>query len=220
MTHPLATLPVTALLRVPEAPARILVAMISRGVAPLTPTAEAQRVAQDYGAGFALVAGYSAVEAKNRAADLALTIGASLLLIEDDTLADGETWARALAPSTTGLPVRLATARCRDGSPNTKIHADGSVWYSGTAFVLIPHPVLLRLPSPIFVANEYGIADGELFLRGPSAKGHHSDVHLWHSLRQLDPRPEVEIVGQVACLVHRLNRDTHDLQMAEVVEVV
>lgn len=222
MKHPYGAMPNTVLLRAPDyGPGiRALIVMISRGVGPLVPLAEALTVAHHRGAGFALVSGYPAVEAKNIAAELADGIGAALLLIEDDVLADADTWARALQPLTAPLPVRFATARCRDGSMNTRWHADGTPLYSGTPFIFVPHPVLARLPKPAFVANEYGIADGELFLRGPSAKGHHSDVHLWHELRRLDPRPVIEQVGHVSCLVHRLNRDTHDLQTPEVVEVL
>ncbi len=174
----------------------------------------------EYGAGFALIERYPAVEAKNRAAGLAMELGASLLLVEDDVLADAGTWNRALAPSTQQLPVRFATAKCRNGDDNTRWHADGTPMYSGTPFILIPHPVMLRLALPLFVANEYCIADGELALRGPSAKGHHSDVHLWATLRALDPRPKVELVGHVTCLKHRLNRDTHDLMTPETVEAI
>lgn len=220
MTHPLARLPVTALLRLPTAPNRVLVASISRGLAPRLPAGDAQARAAEHGAGFAMIDGYPAVEAKNRVASLAEEIGASLLLVEDDVLADPETWAKALAPVNGPLPVRFATAACRDGSMNTRWHDDGAPLYSGTPFVLLPHPVLAALPKPVFVANEYGIADGALFLRGPSAKGHGSDVHLWHTLRQLKPRPTVELVGHVVCLKHRLNRDSHDLVTPEVVEVV
>lgn len=213
-------LPVTALVWPPIANARILIAMISRGVGPLEPLADAMREARNANAGFALVAGYPACEAKNRAAELAEGMGASLLLIEDDVLADAATWNKALAPTTGQLPVRFATAKCRNGAENTRWHEDGTPLYSGTPFILIPHPVLLALPKPVFEANEYGIAEGELFLRGPSANGHHSDVHLWAQLRKLDPRPRVEQVGRVACLKHRLNRDTHDLQTPETVEVL
>lgn len=220
MTHPLAVPPLTAVYHLPTAPMRVLVVTLSRGLCPPQTVADAQARAIEHGAGYAQVAGYPAVEGKNRAASLAEEIGASLLLVEDDVLASPETWARALAPVNGPLPVRFATATCRNGEPNTRWHADGTPLYSGTPFVLLPHPVLAALPKPVFVANEYGIADGELFLRGPSAKGHHSDVHLWHELRRLEPRPAVELVGHVACLVHRLNRTTHDLQAVEEVGVL
>lgn len=219
MTHPLAAPHVTTYRTPTTAP--VMVVVITRGVGPLEPVTAAQAQATAHGAGFALVSRFPAVEAKNRAAVVASDQGTALLLVEDDVLADDATWRRMLTGARRDdLPVRYAEARCRNGAPNTRLHADGTPLYSGTPFTLLPLPVLRRLPAPVFVAADYGIADGALFWRGPNRQGHHSDVHLWHTLRQLDPRPAVECVGRVACLAHRLNRETHDLQTPESVEVI
>lgn len=216
----MSALPTTILLQAPEAAFRVLIVVISRGVGPLSPFAGATMAALEHRAGLALVAGYPAVTAKNIAAELAEGLGTALLLVEDDVLAARDIWARTLAPTAGTVPVRFATAVCRDGSPNTRWHADGAPLYSGTPFLLVPHPVLLALPKPVFVAADYGLVDGELVYRGPNDKGHHSDVHFWAQWRRLEPRPAVQQVGHVACLKHRLNRDTHDLATPEHVDVL
>ena len=121
--HPYAKLPTTMVMRMPDAYFRVLIVVISRGVGPLQPIAEAVTVAHLYGAGVALASGYPAVAAKNIAAELAEGVGAALLLIEDDVLADRDTWDHAMRPITGEVPVRFATAACRNGQPNTRWHA-------------------------------------------------------------------------------------------------
>ena len=210
MTHPLATLPTEWVNPAVEGRNPIIVCQITRGVAPVFPIAEAQREADIGDASYWLIAGYPAVEAKNRAVEHALCAHKDLLLIEDDILAGADIWRAML---TKGDSVRLATTNCRNGTPNTRYHRDGSVQSSGTVMVTIPYAVLIRLPQPIFVANVYGLGtDGEMFLRGPCTNGRQSDTHLWFTIRQLDPRPEIQVVGAVDHLMHSENSATWELQ--------
>ena len=210
MSHPLAQLPSCTVLRWRPEPRTRLAVLISRGVSPVMPTAAfmAQTERAGAGVGCAVVVGYPAAEAKNRAAELALEHKATLILVEDDILAHDDIWQRALSPIDANT-VRVASARCRGsdngiewtGPLNTKFDADGAVLYSGTVLLVVPYEILARFPQPFFKPYDFGITDsGEFIPRGDNKHGRHSDVWFWRQLRDLVPRPRVEVIGQVTHL--------------------
>ena len=213
MTHPFVS-PFADILRSPGT-VGTLVVMITRGRGDLAPVADAMRQSAAEEAGFALVARYPAVEAKNRAVALVdrcnsepyASVG--LLLIEDDILASETVWRRALAHPHS---VRLATTRNRTGSSNTRWKDDGSVLCSGTPFVYVPPAVLGCLPRPIFQAVNYHlVSDGSIAPREENAFGRGSDIHFWYLLHQLDPLPRIEVVGEVTHLLPESGDDRHSL---------
>lgn len=189
-----------------------LVCQITRGVCPAQAIVDAVEMTFELGEGaeYHLISGLPLVEAKNQAVSKAREIEADLIMIEDDILADRGIWERILTPAHT---VRIASTRCRNGILNVKYDARGDVLSAGNVMIAIPLAVLERLPKPVFVANSYGLSnDGSLFLRGPNAQGRGSDTHFFYQLAQLDPRPRVEVVGEVTHLMHPLNSERWDLQ--------
>jgi hypothetical protein len=210
MTHPLSLLPFEGCWPRPwrhrARPA--VLCQLSRGVAPVAAIADTLAQAHAHGVTYWLIAGAPLIEAKNRAVDIARTAGADLIIAEDDILTNAETWARICEPVDA---VRLVTTNCRDGSPNTRFDSTGAVLCSGNVLTAVPFAVLERLPSPVFETYRYRIAGDTLvrdFLRGD---GRGSDTHFWASIRALDPRPAIEVVGTADHLMHSLNRESHDL---------
>ena len=189
----------------------MLVVSLSRGLAPPDASVGVGAAAAVHAERHFVVRGFPAVEGKNCAAQLALDCGLNLVLVEDDIVVPPDVW-RRVSDNILG-PVQVATTRCRDGSLNSRFASDGTVLSSGTPFVTIPCAYLLFLGKPVFRAVDCGILpSGEVYPRGENPHGHNSDTYFWYRVRRLEPRPQIEVIGEVTHLLHPLNRERHDLE--------
>ena len=185
-----------------------IVCQISRGVAPSICIVEAVQAAQRHGAQYRLIAGLSAVDAKEEAVTVALATQSDLVLCEDDMLATDDQWRRAITGSDDR--VLVASAPCRNGVVNTIHDTAGRVLWSGTVLVRIPYPILECIAAqgrPTFQCWDChpDFDASELHPVCPNNRGEASDVYLYYRLTQMDPRPEVEELGMVVALQHPFN---------------
>ena len=190
----------------------ILLVQISRGLAPVPAIVGAVQAAYYYQWEYQAVVGLPLVEAKNRAAQLALERGAHLILLEDDIVVDRSVWEAllALGPETVGY----GRARMRDGNDNVYYNDDGEFTYSGNCLVWVPCNILRALPRPIFSAARWNREQDTL--GGLQGNGVGSDTVFWYHIRQLDPAPPIVEVGTVKHLKHALNVRRDNLTPCEI----
>jgi hypothetical protein len=186
----------------------MLVAQISRGIAPVKAIVEAQHQAHRRGWWYSPILGLPLVEAKNAAVDVAFQYESDLLLIEDDILAGDDVW---IAAETLSIhQVGYARTRARDGLDNVYFTETGEFLYTGNVFTVIPRLVMLRLPSPIFESAKFKPLGehGELVKTSTANDGFGSDVYFWLAVQKLGI--EVVELGRVRHLRHALNeRGSH-----------
>jgi len=189
----------------------VIVCLISRGIAPVESILEMQEYIRLYNLTFSPVLRRPLVDAKNEAVRYALLRGADLLLIEDDIIADAAIWDRMIIDDDPGK-ILTVEARCNGGAMNTQRNGSGEFVFTGTCFMRVPCAILGRLPQPVFEARNYHAdRNGKLLLGGPNVRHAHSDVYFWYQVAQLDPRPEIGIIGEARHIRHALNMSSsHD----------
>ena len=185
-----------------------MVCQISRGLGVSVSVANAATAANSDGAGFAVVSGMQAVDAKNEAVKVADFYNAGLVLVEDDVLPSQNQWSECI-PS---MRLAYGEAITRSGKINTRRGRDGKVLYTGTCLVAIPRFVLDKLPRPVFRSWKFTVSHGELVDLGPGTDGRASDVYFWHLLRKTLPDLTWHSLGRVPHVRHALSEPRHDLQ--------
>lgn len=187
---------------------KILCVQISRGLAPAVTVANTVAAAMMNEMPYKLIAGRTAVDAKQEAALAAIEQGADLLLVEDDVMPDRGAWDAVIENKT---DVMVATAIMRNGMLNTWFHGD-RVLYSGTVFLKIPLPVLERIGDPWFACHdlEFNANRGEWRDKGPNADGQSSDV--WFFRRCWELGIPVLVAGFAVHYLHQGNALGSDLK--------
>ena len=163
--------------------------------------------------GYHLIAGLPLVDAKNRAVAIADEYEVGMIMIEDDIIADSKLWfeaescrVRGVVPGTEGNIVMTGTCNTRYGDENIRFDENGDVLTTGNVFTAVPRGVLARLPRPVFESMNYVMRENQIIPRGPNDYHHRSDMHFWHSVRSLKPRPEIRVIGRVTHLKHEYNK--------------
>jgi hypothetical protein len=198
----------------------VVVCQISRGVAPAICIFDAAQAAATYGAGYSLICGKPAQEAKNEAVEIARKRRSDLILVEDDVLATPAAWREIMLADANA--VYVAPTVNRDGSEMLRYDAQGAVMHAGNQLIRLPYHVLLRLlvDGPIFQARDHTVTpDGELANIGPNSNGRGGDTHLFFRLRRMVPRPAINVLPRVQWILHDGNR-VHDLRHPSQMEVM
>ena len=192
----------------------MILAYITRGVGPIEPAVEARAWAMRMGWRWELISGLPLVDAKNRAANIAIEADDSLLMVEDDMSACEVHWRAIDQERNKGgnyNTLVYAWTTCSNGESNVYSDPDGNFIYTGTCFLWIPRYILIKYRHqtyPIFQAASFGYtSDGrELFYKGPNENHTGSDVFFWHNAMKLDPQPTVKSIGHVGHIKHPFNQ--------------
>lgn len=183
----------------------MIVVQISRGLAPVQAIAEAATMASQLRLRYVPVLGLPLVAAKNAAVAVADEARDHLLFLEDDVLLSPTVWQAILR--LTDDQVGYVRCRGRNGRENVYRRPDGTFSHAGTGCVVIPWPVLARLPRPVFEDRIYRTSHdlGDLVPGALRGTGKGSDTDFWYKVRHLEPAPTIVELGTVVHLKHPLN---------------
>ena len=191
----------------PETDAIATLCLISRGYGPIEPGHRARDAATDYGWHFFLISGKKLVVAKNKAAYYSLRNQTDLIMVEDDIEVDETIWKALQVRQDQPNTIHIAETATKRGSSNVITSPSGRFLFSGHALIRIPIGILRRMSAPIFRSwNFVYSTDKETLIdKGEADHGNHSDAYFWHCATQLDPPPEIEVIGEVKHIRHQHN---------------
>lgn len=184
----------------------VLVAQITRGLAPAISIFRVSDLCRDYGFYHILFYSLPLVESQNKAIDAAIQRKSDLLICEDDVLPQNDHFDEIEKNRDS---IQYAPARMRNGEMNVFKH-NGKLLYTGACFLYVPLKVLKKLSHPVFQAKDVVWKNGIGRVLGDNQAGYGSDAYFWWNVQQnTDPIRELP---PMVHLRHELNETQNQMK--------